>query len=949
IPVGKPTEFDVITAGAGPPSNSKPRPNVVVTSPSGMRVPCTMAESVDGFTPSFTPTVTGPHTVAIDVGGIPVKGSPFRTHAAPETPIHEPVYPMSNAGQQHAAAMAPMMSAQEAAGLVRAFGDGLYHATSGRPAHFTIDSRDAPPAPLSVTIEGPAEAKINYNDNGDGTCGVEYLPTEPGPYVVNVLYKDVHIKGSPFPVRVAPPGREHVDVSRVHAYGPGLQPTGVLKESFAKFTVDAKPVDPQGRGLVKAIVVNPHKQRTACLVQNNGDGTWKCSYSPIDEGRSTPAHVVPRAAQPGVYDVTYVPNTEGPCQIEVRQGPSHVARSPFTQHVLPAFEPQRVRVTGEGVHPSRPLGLPATQPTSFHVDTRDAGIGDLELSVSDPEAQPLQLEVVDHGDGTYTCHYRPMIVGRHTVRVKFGGQEITESPFLVPVAPSGRADLCRIESGNDSRVPVGQECVITLNTSQAGIGQVTCRIVTPSGATADVEIQEAPNGRVHIYYTPPIRGDYLVEVRFGGELVPNGRFNQRAVTADELMADKAVTADELMADKQPPTYVQEERVHHVTTQSLHSSTMVTGYHPVDFKLPVGPTFSQVEGLVRTPSGRTMQPTLIDNGDGTVTAQFQPNEPGLHELEITYNGQPIPGSPFRFYVEAVGSGIVTAYGPGLSYGRAGELADFTLVTKEAGAGGLSLSVEGPSKAEIQCNDNKNGTCSVSYLPLVPGDYTISIKFMERHIPGSPFTAHIGGLVRTPSGRTMQPTLIDNGDGTVTAQFQPNEPGLHELEITYNGQPIPGSPFRFYVEAVGSGIVTAYGPGLSYGRAGELADFTLVTKEAGAGGLSLSVEGPSKAEIQCNDNKNGTCSVSYLPLVPGDYTISIKFMERHIPGSPFTAHIGGETRRLNQVCVGTTSEMPLRITETDIYNLVATVRSPSGQEQPSTLKRLPNGHLGELCPN
>lgn len=79
--------------------------------------------------------------------------------------------------------------------------------------------------------------------------------------------------------------------------------------------------------------------------------------------------------------MTYVPDTDGPCQIEVKQAGNHVARSPFTQHVLPAFEPQRVRVTGEGVHPTRPLGLPATQPTSFQVDTRDAGLGDLELSV----------------------------------------------------------------------------------------------------------------------------------------------------------------------------------------------------------------------------------------------------------------------------------------------------------------------------------------------------------------------------------------------------------------------------------------------------------------------------------------------------------------------------------------------------------------------------------------
>lgn len=73
-----------------------------------------------------------------------------------------------------------------------------------------------------------------------------------------------------------------------------------------------------------------------------------------------------------------------------------------------------------------------------------------------------------------------------------------------------------------------------MNTAQAGVGQLTCRIVTPSGATADVEIHEAPNGRVNIYYTPPIRGDYLVEIRFGGELIPNGRFNQKVSSITRL-------------------------------------------------------------------------------------------------------------------------------------------------------------------------------------------------------------------------------------------------------------------------------------------------------------------------------------------------------------------------------------------------------------------------------
>lgn len=53
------------------------------------------------------------------------------------------------------------------------------------------------------------------------------------------------------------------------------------------------------------------------------------------------------------------------------------------------------------------------------------------------------------------------------------------------------------------------------------------------------------------------------------------------------------------------------------------------------------------------------------------------------------------------------------------------------------------MEGPSKAEISCKDNKDGTCTVSYLPTAPGDYNIIVKFDDKHIPGSPFTAKITG--------------------------------------------------------------------------------------------------------------------------------------------------------------------------------------------------------------
>lgn len=52
----------------------------------------------------------------------------------------------------------------------------------------------------------------------------------------------------------------------------------------------------------------------------------------------------------------------------------------------------------------------------------------------------------------------------------------------------------------------------------------------------------------------------------------------------------------------------------------------------------------------------------------------------------------------------------------------------------GYGGLALSIEGPSKVDINCEDVEDGTCRVTYCPTEPGSYHVNIKFAEKHIPG-----------------------------------------------------------------------------------------------------------------------------------------------------------------------------------------------------------------------
>lgn len=46
---------------------------------------------------------------------------------------------------------------------------------------------------------------------------------------------------------------------------------------------------------------------------------------------------------------------------------------------------------------------------------------------------------------------------------------------------------------------------------------------------------------------------------------------------------------------------------------------------------------------------------------------------------------VVGSPLQFYVDAINSGHVTAFGPGLSHGMVNKPATFTIVTKDAGEG------------------------------------------------------------------------------------------------------------------------------------------------------------------------------------------------------------------------------------------------------------------------
>ena len=133
--------------------------------------------------------------------------------------------------------------------------------------------------------------------------------------------------------------------------------------------------------------------------------------------------------------------------------------------------------------------------------------------------------------------------------------------------------------------------------------------------------------------------------------------------------------------------------------------------------------------------------------------YTPTELGDFIVSLVYGGQMLTRQPYRVRScpPPTPANLVRAYGSGLSSGICNRQSDFVIDTRAAGPGGLGVTLEGPSEAAIRCRDNGDGTCSVFYLPTVQGDYQVNITFNEQPIGGSPFLAKIDAdpvsLIRT----------------------------------------------------------------------------------------------------------------------------------------------------------------------------------------------------------
>lgn len=68
----------------------------------------------------------------------------------------------------------------------------------------------------------------------------------------------------------------------------------------------------------------------------------------------------------------------------------------------------------------------------------------------------------------------------HSVSVNYAGKEIEGSPFILQSAASGDANKCKFVNNAAEKVIFGKKNRLTVDAREAGVGNVTCKIIKSS-------------------------------------------------------------------------------------------------------------------------------------------------------------------------------------------------------------------------------------------------------------------------------------------------------------------------------------------------------------------------------------------------------------------------------------------------------------------------------------
>jgi len=302
-------------------------------------------------------------------------------------------------------------------------------------------------------------------------------------------------------------------------------------------------------------VNDPYGEKLHCDIHDNRDGTYTCTYNPVDPGEhlvaitlgNAPIAKSPykvnieesmrfasphkswadgpgledgnKATDPGAYHVSVVcRNPSNPIFFD------HVKGSPKVVNIEAGTDASQSLAFGPGLEP----GLLDTFPAKFRIQAKDKhgknmpeGGDPFVVEINGPTG-PIHCDVVDNGDGTYDCTYNPEDAGRHDVSVTLDGQPIKGSTYHVDIKPGAWPGNTFIENFFFTIRTVDKRGA----NKTFGGEKIAVAIHGPRGVVPG-DIQDRGDGTYHVTYKAIDSGDYQVHVTLNDQHIRGSPFLQK--------------------------------------------------------------------------------------------------------------------------------------------------------------------------------------------------------------------------------------------------------------------------------------------------------------------------------------------------------------------------------------------------------------------------------------
>ena len=712
---------------------------------------------------------------------------------------------------------------------------------------------------LDVEVSAPDnDDKATIKKQEDDNYCIEFVPTEPKDYSLTVKLHGEAVKGSPLFIKAVEPSSLDKDFDHpsgiCHSDVEVGQPVCLLIPRDESLPADTLFVDTKGP-------FGPC-ETTVC---DNLENSYGLNFTPIF---------------PGDYLVHVKPSKESDDEIE--NSPFKVVAAKKESAAQKVYIPEEFSTMF--VDP-----IPLGTAVSFNIDTKDAGYG--TLKVRPQGVGQTEIKLYDQGSGVYGCEIRPREAGQCLLDILWKDESIRGSPFNFL--------FCKVKGVNigGEKFQTGSPYKFKVECNQVLDGQLEVTCSEPKAA----EVQITPLADQRAYecvLTPTLIGDYQMSVMYNGYHIEGSPFNVNfhqppkagvsfSVNAEGAEAsDFSATVQSALSLEQLPVQLSQlfggqYSLEFVPTQGLEylvtikcrvkmvaevkevaGSPFYLSYAKeaadaskcvVDFegagKAIVGVQnsfFILTEGagsgrLNVAIDGPDSQPAVSVHqiGSSKIEVKYTLYHGGKYHVVLTWDGEPIPGSPFE--VECVApEGMVSLFGrpkfpTEVAYG---EPLSFSLKPQSEEAGELAV---------------------------------VARSKMHGITPG----------------------VVKHKDGNYLCSVDLKHPGQYAVEVTWNGSPIEGTPFNVKViQTPKPEKVTVEGPGLQDGYIGQEGNFTIDTAEAGSGTLSLNVEGPKggfKVNLSRHPENERIIIANYNPQYAGEYVINILWSGVSVPGSPFTVNI------------------------------------------------------------